>query len=96
MLALVSIFCSNSYVQRSPLLSGGADKPGHGTETWISEELQMTLNHRGSNFEIGSKLLMVQPIVELQYRGKSYQARTSAVHAQVHATLAFRGASYAK
>ena len=29
--------CSNSYVQRSPLVLGGADKPGLGTGTWISE-----------------------------------------------------------
>ena len=88
--------CSNSYEQRSPLLAGGADKPGHGTGTWISEEPQMTLTYRGSSYEIGSKLPLVQPIVELQYRGKSYQARTSAAPAQVHATLTFRGASYAK
>ena len=56
----------------------------------------MTLTYRGSSYEIGSKLPLVQPIVELQYRGKSYQARTSAAPAQVHATLTFRGASYAK
>ena len=75
---------------------GGADKPGHGTGTWISEEPQMTLNYRGSSYEIGSKLPLVQPVVELQYRGKAYKARTSAAPAQVHATLTFRGVSYAK
>ena len=56
----------------------------------------MTLTYRGNSYEIGSKLPLVQPIVELQYRGKSYQARTSAAPAQVHATLTSRGAPYAK
>ena len=56
----------------------------------------MTLTYRGNSYEIGSKLPLVQPIVELQCRGKCYLARTYATPAQVHATLTFRGASYAK
>ena len=58
--------------------------------------IKMTLTYRGSSYDIGSKLPLVQPVVELQYRGKAYKARTSAAPAQVHATLTFRGISYAK
>ena len=56
----------------------------------------MTLTYFGNSYEIGSKLSLVQLLVELQYRGKSYQARTFAAPAKVHATLTFRGASCAK
>ena len=56
----------------------------------------MTLTYRGSRYDIGSKLPLVQPVVELKYRGKAYHARTSAAPAQVHAMLTFRGISYAK
>ena len=58
--------------------------------------IKMTLTYRGSSYDIGSKLPLVQPVVELQYRGKAYKARTSAAPAQVHATLTFRGNSYTK
>ena len=86
---------SNSYEQRSPLFSGGADKPGHGTGPGFLR-IKMTLTYRGSSYDIGSKLPLVQPVVELQYRGKAYRARTSAAPAQVRETLTFRGNSYAK
>ena len=56
----------------------------------------MTLTYRGSRYDIGSKLPLVQPVVELKYRGKAYHARTSAAPAPVHATLTFCGISYDK
>ena len=49
------------------LASSRRRSPGQGTGTWISEEHQMTLTYRGSSYEIGSKLPLVQPTVELHY-----------------------------
>ena len=71
-LALAStLFCGKSYVQRSPLHAGGADKPGHGTGTWISEEPQMTLTYRGQKYD-QKKVAGTSTKSALTYRGISY------------------------
>ena len=69
---LLKMRSSNNYTTFTSHL-WGADSPGHGTGTWISEEPQMTLTYRGKKYvQLQGAGFDATKKAQLTYRGLSY------------------------